>query len=529
MIAITDTESAAQAKYALELALLQAPTWAFSKDESQAATQFVLNADNFELSVRWNKLIFAWWDEQHSQSWHIVGYQIQPGAIHLRATQSFGRNLTTLRLHNSTPSEETTEDESFSLEQQRQFFREKLPFLLSQRFAQARIKLLPGLVRSRTGSYRYSRMRMEQGHEISLVIAVCATETQADINEIVAAGLCWLAQFNQTAKPQRTAQRLIFCLPEKRGQTVLERLSLLTPFPFGARLECFEFDEKITGLTWRTLATQVELLNQHTRDLRWPVPLTQANHWRDRILKLAPDLIVTRPQPHGVGETFSIHGLEFARTANLQLGRFSFGVAGLPDHCRLPTQPTLNNANFTQLEALVQQIIYYRNPQPPNRQHPLYRLRPEAWLESLLRHEVRALDATLDERYCYAQIPAWCADERSVLDLLSVNQAGRLVVIEIKAVEDLQLPFQGLDYWLRVEQARLRGELTQRGLFPGLTLANQPPLLYLVAPHLRFHRAFTTLAGCITSEVETYRFGLNSNWRARLRVHSRERVNSLKE
>ena len=32
-----------------------------------------------------------------------------------------------------------------------------------------------------------------------------------------------------------------------------------------------------------------------------------------------------------------------------------------------------------------------------------------------------------------------------------------MVVIEIKAAEDPDLPLQGLDYWLRIEQARGRG------------------------------------------------------------------------
>jgi hypothetical protein len=174
----------------------------------------------------------------------------------------------------------------------------------------------------------------------------------------------------------------------------------------------------------------------------------------------------------------------------------------------------------------VQQIREYRCAQTPDRRHPFYHLRAEAWLEALLRHGIRAIDVNLDERFVYSQIPAWHADERAVLDLLTITQAGRLVVIEIKASEDVQLPFQGLDYWLRVEQARVRGEFVQRGLFAGIELADQAPLLYLVAPRLRFHRSFTTLAQCIAPGIEVHRIGLNTNWRAGIRVHSRERLNA---
>ena len=39
-----------------------------------------------------------------------------------------------------------------------------------------------------------------------------------------------------------------------------------------------------------------------------------------------------------------------------------------------------------------------------------------------------------------------------VLDLLGVTRRGRLVVIELKASEDIQLPIQAVDYWLRVRR-----------------------------------------------------------------------------
>jgi hypothetical protein len=109
---------------------------------------------------------------------------------------------------------------------------------------------------------------------------------------------------------------------------------------------------------------------------------------------------------------------------------------------------------------------------------------------------------------------------------LTVNHEGRLAVIEIKAAEDPQLPLQGTDYWLRVEQGRLRNEFKRRGLFEGVVIADQSPLLYLVAPRLRFHRTFATVARCVSSRIEVYRIGVNMNWREGVKVHTRERINS---
>ena len=509
MIPITDNTSAAQAKYELELALLDNAEWqlrngdvvlAELRGEARAACEF---------GVEWGKLIFAWWDENNAQNWRVLSYEITPAEITLRATRSFGRELTTLVLRNVARWRAQPDG---SDAQRRQAYAQLLGPLLSQHFGKAKIHRL-------ADAQRYARWRVQIGQQTTLVIGVSAAERQEEIDGSVAAGLVWLAGF------KAGAQRLCFCVPGERAQTVIERLSLLARQPYGARLECFAIDEGAEQLTAVTLAAQAELLHNHPRELRWPAASSQANTWRARILQLAPDLIEARAHPQLDCESFSVHGLEFARAQQHGLERASFGVAGLPEDFNAPAQASLNEENFAQLEALVHQLIQHRHAQPRDRRHPFYRLRAEAWLESMLRRDIRVLDAGLDDRFVYSQIPAWRADERAVLDLLTVNHLGRLVVIEIKAAEDAQLPLQGLDYWLRVEQARARGEFTQRGLFVGIELAEAPPLLYLVAPRLRFHRSFTTIAQCIAPEIEAYSIGINANWRAGVRVHTRERVN----
>jgi hypothetical protein len=51
-------------------------------------------------------------------------------------------------------------------------------------------------------------------------------------------------------------------------------------------------------------------------------------------------------------------------------------------------------------------------------------------------------------------------------------------------------------------------------------------LVYLVAPTLRFHPSFATLARTIAPDIEVYRFDINEDWRAGVRVVRRERVNA---
>jgi hypothetical protein len=49
--------------------------------------------------------------------------------------------------------------------------------------------------------------------------------------------------------------------------------------------------------------------------------------------------------------------------------------------------------------------------------------------------------------------------------------------------------------------------------------------VYLVAPTLSVHPAFQTLARCISSDIEIYRFDINEDWRSGVRVMRRMRVN----
>jgi hypothetical protein len=48
------------------------------------------------------------------------------------------------------------------------------------------------------------------------------------------------------------------------------------------------------------------------------------------------------------------------------------------------------------------------------------------------------------------QVPALSSGDRGLLDLLTIDRNGRLAVVELKADEDLHLPMQALDYWIRV-------------------------------------------------------------------------------
>jgi hypothetical protein len=199
--------------------------------------------------------------------------------------------------------------------------------------------------------------------------------------------------------------------------------------------------------------------------------------------------------------------------------RVWFGVGSAP---RL----LLDESNLPQLAKLIDELHAHRRADAADHRHALYASAPEAWLESLLRRDITRLDPGLRLAPLYAQFRT-ASTERGAgagarpVDLLALRRDGRLVVIELKVAEDIALPLQGADYWRRVEAHRRRGDIARSRLFGDTQIADAPPLAYLVAPLLRFHRNFDTLARLISPDIELYRFDLNENWRAGVRVARR--------
>ena len=122
------------------------------------------------------------------------------------------------------------------------------------------------------------------------------------------------------------------------------------------------------------------------------------------------------------------------------------------------------------------------------RQHP----GPERRLEDQVRQHIELINPNLIDPV-YGQVPAFAANDRDLIDLLASERGGRLAVMELKASENIHLPLQALDYWMRVDWHVRRDEFTSRGYFPGRALSKANPLLYFVAPALDFHPSNATV------------------------------------
>jgi hypothetical protein len=204
-----------------------------------------------------------------------------------------------------------------------------------------------------------------------------------------------------------------------------------------------------------------------------------------------------------------VRGLEFARTTE---GELLFG---------LEKKRKARSSNWGEIQRLAVELTRFRCADPADRLNPLYLRNREAWLESQVRTSIEELDARLLAAPIYDQVPAFAATDRGVLDLLAVERSGRLAVIELKATEDVHLPLQALDYWMRVRWHLNRGEFSAHGYFPGTELLTEPPRLLLVSPALDFHPSNEVVLRYFSPQIEVERIGVGLEWRKELKVVSR--------
>ena len=192
--------------------------------------------------------------------------------------------------------------------------------------------------------------------------------------------------------------------------------------------------------------------------------------------------------------------------------KISRGSAGLQ------SGRVIRSSNTDELVQLASQLTRLRCPDARDRQNPLYLRNPEAWIESQVRSQIEQVDARLLELPIYGQVPAFAATDRGVLDLLAVDRHGRLTVLELKASEDIHLPLQALDYWMRVKWHLERREFSVNGYFPGIELLSDAPRLLLISPALEYHPSNECVLRFLSPAIEIERVGLSLEWHWGLKV-----------
>ena len=470
-----------------------------------------LSSSSYSFSTQYGKLLWHIWNEQTNVVRQITGINKESkGRMELRY-QKFGKGPAgTLVLADSRARPDQLDRRA----RRTQYLR-TLRRWLNQLFPQWKVEELTteaDLARSFSG--RYARGLISRGNQAWAVIGTGDREDASTADGILAYGLVWLDWLRQRT-PDRVIAGLKLFLPAGKTATTQTRLAWLDPRL--AQWELYETSDDAGDEARQCDIADIGNLKTNLAPLPRLAPGAPSGHgWAQRIHSWSRD-IEARRGPDG-SCSWSVRGLAFARETTKGV-LFGLGRA----------ETMLSEENAAQLRSLVNRVVRFRRPDAKDRMHPLYRLQPERWMESVLTRELGAVGYDLEEGTVYEQVPAISGTDRGLMDLLTLSRSGRLVVMELKASEDMQLPLQALDYWMRVHWHHERGDLERTGYFGGRSLSKQPPLLLLVSPALQFHPACETISRYLSPTIEVIRVGLNENWREQLQVVFRQASRSEPE
>jgi hypothetical protein len=371
-------------------------------------------------------------------------------------------------------------------------FRERFQLMLAREYPDwcvQEVSVEPNLEQSL--SQLYGRAFLRKGS--AGIAAVAAPPDLADHAGIVSCGLVWMEYLRQRER-SFTMRQLHLYVPMRRTVETAARAGWINP----ARVQCqlFGYDE-------RDRVGAIDLEDAGNLDSTLP-PCRRPESPNVEVAMFAglPDGVSRVEQSDG-SVSLRVRGLEFARAS---AGKLTCGIE------------RRSRSKIETVEQMAREVLRVRDAESEDRRHPLYAMNPEGWLESLVRANPEAIDAGLRTAPLYGQVPVFSGGDRGVIDLLGIDHAGRLVVIEIKATADIQLPFQALDYWMRVRKHLAAGDFERLGYFAGQTIARDAPRILLVAPALEFHSTIETLLGALNPSIEFMRIGLAGDWRKGLRV-----------
>ena len=484
---------------------------------------FDLRTAKYTLSTEHNKCTLHLWDEDRNLVRRVVASDLRAKVLRL-ATLRFGQTRPQML--------EVASDRDRRTPSTREATRTRFLKLLER----ALLRYFPdwhaesfrtAMDLEKSFGPAYTRGLLVQGHTAWAIIAVNEEETLATIDGILTFGILWLEACREAAH-KRVVVGLKIIVPQGTGNLTLSRLAWLA----GQGWCLLELDQRQETLYDRDPADHGNMSTHLVHAPNQERAYTRFAAASARVMALVPE--PSRPTVEqrlrsATYLAFLLHGLEFAR-ARIGAAADSFNRVEEISFGAGAAETVLTDANQDHLLDLVARLCERRSPAGTQRD-PLFRMQPERWLEGELRRDLTLLDTRLSAQHTYAQVPAYAAHDRGMMDLLSVHEDGRLAVIEIKAAEDPQLALQGLDYWIRVrwhhqqnpDPATGLGEFQRHGYFGGVRLSAESPRLYLAAPALRIHPATEVVLRHFSPRVEWTLAALDERWRQKVKVIWRKR------
>ena len=459
-----------------------------------------LRRDEIEITDDGRKTLFGFTDEKGFSMRRVVSFDVDGDELSMELSGKFGSEIETIRLIPRTSAAELSANiELARLEKANEAAR-----IIIDSFAGYKAERIQ--LNTSNGRLAQIFIRGRDKRPIGVLYDVTAALTH---ETILTNAIKWLDKIRIRKKDPITE---IWIAAEKRQAGNLQKLlALLRPAVAGsiAIVEIVRSGETPSAKSRRQLSIP-ELWREKPKKLSIPSEIIQSRTARE-IIDLSPDAIdvVFSRQ----GETLRYNGLPFARVRRLMGSeRAWFGV----ERMRRP----LTRDNWIALEQLICELSISRVATAINQRHDLFRLASEAWLESILRRNIKLLDANLELAPIYNQFRS--ANDK--IDLLAIRKDGRLVVIELKTSPDRESVFQAADYWRKIELQRRRGTLSEARLFGDKEIIDKPLLVYMAAPALSFHRDWEYFASLLSPEIELWRWELHEDWRSEIKVIARKNL-----
>jgi hypothetical protein len=477
------------------------------------ANTHALHRNEFEVAVANGRLIFDCWTEKGNRAWKIFAWEWTGEKLLLQASRRLGAERPQIELVPRAGARAI----ALTVRAARQSRCEQLGQLacsLQPGTKLERARLSPGARRGQPG--RYARILLRQKHQLIAVTGSVASSKPSDADAFLSAALIWFKKASERARPPYI-QQLWLVVEEDLVKPIAQRVALLRSSLRDA-IGVYEVDQQLAEMKSVAVPAREDLWKRRLARFP-PVAAAEPCELATRLMAMAPEAIDVVSARHG--ETLRYFGLPFARVRRVMgTERLWFGVEG-------SRRRLLEEKTESEWIGLLAELLEHRSAIASDHRHALYRNAAEAWLESLLRRDITRLDPGLIIAPLHAQFRTARGGALSVrpIDLLALRRDGRLAVIELKVTEAREHVLQGVDYWQRVEAHRRRGHIARAKLFGDRKIRNEPPLVYLVAPTLRVHPSFSTLAHSISPDIEIYRFDLNEDWRSGVRVMRRLKVN----
>ena len=459
---------------------------------------FPLEKHEIEISQNGDRAHFSFLDDKGLHSWRLNGFACEGNEIAIDVAGAFARKQEVIRLvPRVAASELVGEIELARLEKANE-----IAGMIANNFPGTKL----GRVALNTENGRLAQINFDTADKTPIAAIADLTATLT-VEAIFTGAMLWLEKLG-ARKKKPILDIWIIC--EKHQAKNAQKLHALLTKRWKEKITVVGIDRKSDQPRLVNLAKRKvrELWREKARKLVVPVN-SEPSVTAQKIIELLPnkiDIVYSKQ-----GETLRFMGLPFARVRTI-LGTEKAWF-GLGRERRI-----LSDESWSDLADLVDTLEVNRSSDAPNKRHEHYRTAPEAWLESILRRNIKLLDGNLILSPIYNQFRS----SNDKIDLLALRKDGRLVIIELKTQPDREMIFQAADYWRKIELQRRRGILGATNLFDGREILDKPALIYLVAPAWSFHRDFDFFARTVAQELDLWRFELHENWRKNVKVLARE-------